>query len=77
MEYKNITDIRNEIQQNVGRDVNLKANMGRRKMYESSGTIEKVYPSIFVVRLDNDTKGCVSFSYSDVLTKTVMISYKN
>lgn len=78
MEYlKNITDIRKEIEKNVGRDVKLKANVGRRKMYESTGTIEQVYPSIFVVRLDNEVKGCVSFSYSDVLTKTVTLSYNN
>lgn len=78
MEYlKNITDIRKEIEKNVGRDVKLKANVGRRKMYESTGTIEQVYPSIFVVRLDNESKGCVSFSYSDVLTKTVTLSYNN
>lgn len=75
--YNNITDIKNEIEKNVGRDVKLKANVGRRKMYESTGTIENVYPSIFVVRLDNEAKGCVSFSYSDVLTKTVTLSYKN
>jgi|LSQX01.3.fsa_nt_gb uncharacterized protein Veg len=73
--YNNITDIKNEIEKNVGRDVNLKANVGRRKMYESTGTIEQVYPSIFVVRLDNEAKGCITFSYSDVLTKTVTISY--
>lgn len=78
MEYlKNITDIRKEIEKNVGRDVKLKANVGRRKMYESTGTIEQVYPSIFVVRLDNEVKGCISFSYSDVLTKTVTLSYNN
>lgn len=73
--YNNIADIKNEIEKNVGRDVNLKANVGRRKMYESTGTIEQVYPSIFVVRLDNEAKGCITFSYSDVLTKTVTISY--
>ena len=73
--YNNIADIKNEIEKNVGRDENLKANVGIRKMYESTGTIEQVYPSIFVVRLDNEAKGCITFSYSDVLTKTVTISY--
>jgi len=78
MEYfNNITDIKNEIEKNVGRDVSLRANVGRRKMYESSGTIEQAYPSIFVVRLDNESKGRITFSYSDVLTKTVLISYKS
>ena len=45
------------------------------KILVNDGIIESVHPSIFVVRLDNDTQRTVTYSYSDVLTKTVMLYY--
>lgn len=75
--FDNIQDIKEEIKRNVGKDIKLEANLGRRKMYVSTGTIEQVYPSIFLVRLDNEARGKLTFSYSDVLTEIVTLSYKN
>ncbi|NLC66029.1 MAG: hypothetical protein GX752_03680 [Clostridium sp.] len=75
--FDNIQDIKEEIKKNVGKDIKLEANLGRRKMYVSTGTIEQVYPSIFLVRLDNEARGKLTFSYSDVLTEIVTLSYKN
>lgn len=78
MEKKNsIAAIKREIEKNVGKNIKLRANIGRRKMYESTGTIEQAYPSIFLVRLDNESKGTITFSYSDILTKTVQLALKN
>lgn len=76
-DFDNIQDIKEEITNNVGKDIKLRANLGRRKMYEITGTIEQVYPSIFLVRLDNEANGKLTFSYSDVLTKIVTLSYEN
>ena len=42
---------------------------------EYNGVIEQTYPSIFIVRLDDDTQRKVTYSYSDVLTKTVQILF--
>lgn len=67
--------IKKDIESHVGDRVILKANGGRRKVFEDSGVIEKTYPSIFVVRLENDARRKVSYSYSDVLTKTVQLVY--
>jgi uncharacterized protein Veg len=67
--------IKRDIENHVGEKVVLKANGGRRKVYVNNGIIEKTYPSIFVIRLDNDTQRTVTYSYSDVLTKTVQIVF--
>ena len=67
--------IRRDIESHVGESVTLKANGGRRKTLVNKGTIEKTYPSIFVIRLDSDTQRTVTYSYSDVLTKTVQLVY--
>lgn len=76
MEKNNkIAAIKKDIENHVGEMVTLKANGGRRKILVNKGTIEKTYPSIFVIRLENDTHRTVTYSYSDVLTKTVQLVY--
>ena len=72
---RTLCSIKHDIEGHIGEKVTLKANGGRRKVLINNGTLESVYPSIFVVRLDNDTQRTVSFSYSDVLTKTVQLFF--
>ncbi|MDV3426019.1 MAG: hypothetical protein LIR50_02365 [Bacillota bacterium] len=76
MEKKNvISEIKRDIESHVGDKVIFKANGGRRKVFVNNGIIEKVYPSIFVIRVDCDTPRTVTYSYSDVLTKTVQLEF--
>lgn len=72
---KGLAAIKKDIEEHLGERVVLKANGGRRKILVNNGVIEKTYPSIFVIRLDNDTRRTVTYSYSDVLTKTVQIVF--
>ena len=72
---KKLANIRRDIENHVGEKVTLKANGGRKKILVNDGVIESVHPSIFVVRLDNDNQRTVTYSYSDVLTKTVSLYY--
>ena len=72
---KTLANIRKDIENHVGEKVRLKANGGRIKILVNDGVIESVHPSIFVVRLEDDTQRMVTYSYSDVLTKTVLLYY--
>ena len=72
---KTLANIRRDIENHVGEKVTLKANGGRKKILVNDGVIESVHQSIFVVRLDNDNQRTVTYSYSDVLTKTVSLYY--
>ena len=72
---KTLANIRKDIENHVGEKVTLKANSARKKILVNDGVIESVHPSIFVVRLENDNQRTVSYSYSDVLTKTVSLYY--
>ena len=72
---KTLANIRKDIENQVGEKVTLKANSGRKKILVNDGVIESVHPSIFVVRLENDNQRTVTYSYSDVLTKTVSLYY--
>jgi len=70
-------EIRKKLESHLGEKIKLRANRGRRKTYEKEGVLESLYPSIFIVRVDEDNYNQrLSFSYTDVLTETVELSFK-
>ncbi|WP_027339758.1 Veg family protein [Halonatronum saccharophilum] len=69
--------IKSDLDSFVGKEVRLKANQGRRKIIEKEGILEKTYPKVFVVKVnDNQTPQRISYSYADVLTETVEVKIK-
>ena len=76
MAVKNtLVQIRKELETHIGKKIKLRANRGRRKTFEKVGVLENTYPSIFVIRVDEEKYyQRLSFSYADVLTSTVELS---
>ena len=71
-----LREIRKQLEPHVGERIRLKANRGRRKTYEKEGVLESIYPSIFVVRVDEPNYfQRLSFTYADVLTETVELTF--
>lgn len=70
-----IASIKKYLEAHIGEKVTLKANGGRKKIFIDSGVLEGVYPSIFVVRLETGAQRTVTYSYSDILTKTVQLYF--
>ena len=70
----NIEKIRRDINKGLGSDVIVTHNEGRNRILEYHGKVVEVYHNIFIV-LDNGGKK--SFSYHDILTETVKISFKS
>jgi uncharacterized protein Veg len=72
-EKSDLFQIKKNIESCVGEKVQLKANKGRKKAFIKEGIIENSYPSIFIVKFENEyeTTRRVSYSYTDVLTKAV------
>ncbi|OLZ11981.1 Veg family protein [Sulfobacillus thermosulfidooxidans] len=71
-----LEDIKKELESHVGEKIRLKANKGRKKVDEKEGILEKTYPHIFVVKIEEEhlsekSERRVSYSYTDVLTETV------
>lgn len=81
-EKTDILNVRYALEGYVGRKVRLTSKKGRKKSVVRQGIIESIYPSIFTIKLDNlpddDSENRrVSFSYTDVLTKSVeLVVYK-
>jgi len=76
MIYKNdIIGLKEDISQNVGRKIMVKGSLGRSKTYEEEAIIEKTYPSLFTVKYGGQMRNLPStYSYTDVLTRTVEVS---
>jgi uncharacterized protein Veg len=74
---KTLSDIKKALDSNIGRRLTLRANGGRRKMIERCGILAETYPSVFVIELDQKENAFerVSFSYADVLTETVKLTF--
>lgn len=71
----NINVIKKELEDNIGRDVTIKYNMGRNKIEKYNAKIKELYNYIFIVELKESSE-LKSFMYSDVITNTIKIEYK-
>ncbi len=70
IEKSNINEVKKNIEGCIGQKVLLRGSLGRNKSFEKEGTLVNTYPNIFVVKMD-DSQRNVTYSYTDVLTKTV------
>lgn len=73
-----LEEIKKALDARIGQPVCIRANGGRRKTIERYGVLEETYPAVFIVRLDQDEHAYkrVSYSYADILTETVELSFR-
>ncbi|NCU18680.1 biofilm formation stimulator Veg [Pallidibacillus pasinlerensis] len=74
---KTLSEIKKSLDCNLGKRLLLRANGGRKKTIERTGVLAETYPSVFVIELDQDENSFerVSYSYADVLTETVQLTF--
>lgn len=70
-----IENIRKELGNHIGKNVVIKYNLGRNKVEKYHVKIKELYNYVFLVELNNDFNEVKSFSYSDIITKTIKIDY--
>ena len=78
IERADIERVKDLLTQNAGMRIKLSAKKGRKRIIVRHGVIKETYPSIFLVQLDSisefaNTERTVSFSYADILTKSIEI----
>ena len=76
IERRDINQVKVTMDKHIGHRVRIKANKGRKKVVIREGIIYQTYPSIFIVKVNNnsDVQRCVSYSYTDILTKNIELS---
>lgn len=79
MAKNTLLEIKRSLEPHVGSKIMLRANGGRRKTIERTGVLEEIYPSVFIVKLDQEQHAFkrVSYSYADILTESVEVMLCN
>ena len=67
-----IANLKTDIGEMLGQKIIVKWSLGRSRTFEKEATIEKAYPNIFVVKYEENDRN-VTYSYTDVLTRTVEV----
>ncbi len=67
-----IANLKTDINEMIGQKIIVKGSLGRSKSFEKEATIEKAYPNIFVIKYEEENRN-VTYSYTDVLTRTVEV----
>ena len=65
--------IRQDVENYIGQEICVKANVGRNKCIERKGYIDSTYTNLFVFR-DSETDSKLSYSYSDLVTNSLELS---
>lgn len=73
---KDLAKARNDVEKHIGSKVRIKYNNGKRKQRIKDGVIISAYKSIFLINLqmDDDTVTKATYTYTDLLTKNVIIT---
>ena len=73
-----LASIKLKLDGKIGENLTVVAQAGRKKVTRRRGTLKETYPAIFVVDLDQDENAFerVSYSYADLLTKSIQITFE-
>lgn len=80
MKQTDVNRVRKAVVSHLGSKVKIRANKGRHKIDITEGVISETYPSIFLVKVQDEleeTFQMMSFSYTDVLTRDVELTICN
>ncbi len=73
-----VEECKKSLEAYIGRTVRLTSNGGRKRIIVHEGILDHCYPNMFTVKWDrkaaNTNSELVSYSYVDVLTKTVRVA---
>ncbi|CAM2900137.1 MULTISPECIES: Veg family protein [Dellaglioa] len=74
-----LASIKEKLDAQVGKNLTVVAQAGRKKTTERKGILRETFPAIFVVDLNQDENSFerVSYSYTDVLTKNIEIDFED
>ncbi|MEJ1294676.1 Veg family protein [Latilactobacillus sakei] len=72
-----LANIKNGLDGHIGDKLMVVAQVGRKKVTKRKGILRETFPAVFVVDLDQDENAFerVSYSYADLLTKSIAIEF--
>lgn len=70
-----IEKVKEVLKEHIGDTVTINYDLGRNKSESYDVKIKELYQHIFLVELKSSSEVIKSFSYSDVITKTIRIDF--
>lgn len=70
---ESLLKIRQDVENYIGQEVFVKANIGRNKCIFKKGVIDSTYSNLFVFKED-ETDNRLSYSYTDLVTNNLELS---
>lgn len=70
-----IENVKRVLHNYIGEEVEIKYNLGRNKYEKYRVVIKELYNYVFIVEVNNPMNQIKSFSYSDVINKTIRIHF--
>ena len=75
MKQQDISKVRASVSKQCGSRVMIQLDRGRNRVDIQKGTLQKAYPSVFTILVDDDQENnppqLLSFSYTDNITKDI------
>lgn len=71
-----IVNLKTDILDKIGQKIIIRGSLGRNKSFEKEATIEKAYSNIFTVKYNEGARNA-TYSYTDILTRTVEVQVLN
>lgn len=71
-----LQEIKEKVNKNIGNNVTIKYNIGRNRIEKYNVKIKQTYKNLFTVETNKENnKEIKSFTYTDIITKTIKIDY--
>ncbi|MCI5835660.1 MAG: Veg family protein [Firmicutes bacterium] len=67
--------VKEKLNSHIGKEAIIKYSLGRNKYEKYKVVIKELYKNIFLVEVKDENKEIKSFTYSDVITKTIKIDF--
>lgn len=67
--------VKEKLNSHIGKEAIIKCNLGRNKYEKYKVIIKELYKNIFLVEVNDEFKEIKSFTYSDIITKTIKIDF--
>lgn len=71
-----IMNLKSDILEKIGQKIIVRGSLGRNKYFEREATLDKAYSNIFTVKYNEGARNA-TYSYTDVLTRTVEVQVLN
>ena len=71
-----LVKVKQDVENYIGQEIFVKANVGRNKCICRRGTIDSTYSNLFVFK-EAETDSKLSYSYTDLVTNMLEISLPN